>query len=138
MNVVSDGDTAVEELRCRVPAVAERLNQLRRALTDWATRLGLAADTIMDLVLATYEAMANVVEHAYHDCVSGLLDLRARADLEHHTITVVVTDYGRWRPQSSGPGTRGRGLSLIRGLTTHAEIRPTRHGTTVTMTYRLV
>lgn len=135
MNVVSDGDTAVEELRCRVPAVVERLNQVRHALTDWATRVGLATETITDLVLATYEAMANVVEHAYRGCVGGLLDLCARADPERHTVTVVVTDYGRWRPQS-GPNTRGRGLSLIHGLTTHAEISPTRQGTTVTMTYR--
>lgn len=137
MNVVSDGDTAVEELRCRVPAVVDRLSQLRSALTDWANRIGLAADTITDLVLATYEAMANVVEHAYRDCVSGLLDLCARADPAHRTVTVVVTDYGRWRPQP-GPSARGRGLSLIRGLATHAEISPSQHGTTVTMTYRMV
>jgi serine/threonine-protein kinase RsbW len=135
MNVVSEGDTAGEDLRVRVPAVVERLHQLRHALNDWATRIGLAAETVTDLVLAAYEAMANVVEHAYRDRVGGLLDLHAHADHAHHTVTVTVTDYGRWRPPRCGPTPRGRGLNLIHGLTQHTEISPSEHGTTVAMTY---
>jgi serine/threonine-protein kinase RsbW len=136
MNAKSNGSGPVQELRFRIPAIAERLNNLRRALTEWATRIGLAAETVSDLVLATYEAMANVVEHAYRDHVGGLLDLHAHANLADGTVTVSVTDYGRWRPPPD-PGLRGRGLRLIHGLTQHTAISPGPHGTTVTMTYRL-
>lgn len=130
-------NTARGDLRFRVPAVVDRLQQLRRALTDWATRIGLAAETVTDLVLATYEAMANVVEHAYRDRLGGLLDLHAHVDQSHRTVTVIVTDYGRWLVPSHGPSLRGRGLLLIRGLTQHTEISPSQHGTTVAMTYRM-
>lgn len=134
MNLVPD--TAGEDLRVRVPAVAERLNQLRRAVADWAVQAGLTAETVTDLVLATYEAMANVVEHAYCDRAGGLLVLHAHVDIAHHAVIVTVTDYGHWRPPH-GPGTRGRGLRLIRGLTEHTEISPGAHGTTVAMTYHV-
>lgn len=138
MDVVSEGDTAGTELRLRAPAVADRLHQLRRALADWACRLGLAADTISDLVLGAYEAMANVVEHAYHDRAGGLIDLYAHADSARRTVTVTVTDYGRWRPPPAGPTRRGRGLPLIHGLTKNAKISASPHGTTVAMTYQMV
>jgi serine/threonine-protein kinase RsbW len=135
MGVLSEADVAVDDLHCRVPAVAERLVQLRRALADWVGRLGVTAQIVEDVVLATYEAMANVVEHAYRGCVSGLLDLRAHADRMRDVIT--VTDYGRWRPPPADRGARGRGLPLIHSLAQRAEISPGRRGTTVTMTYRM-
>jgi serine/threonine-protein kinase RsbW len=136
--VVADGDTVGEELRFRVPAVVERLQQLRRALVDWATRIGLAAETIADLALAAYEAMANVVEHAYRDDgAGGLLDLHAHVDAKHRTVIVTVTDYGRWRLPPQDPSPRGRGLALIHGLTKHTKVSPSAHGTTVAMTYHL-
>jgi serine/threonine-protein kinase RsbW len=134
VDVISDGAT-VEELRVRVPAVKERLQHLRRVLADWATRVGLLAETVNDLVLAAYEAMANVVEHAYRDQRTGTLDLHAFADLDNHVVTVTVTDHGDWRPPPHDPGLRGRGLSLIRGLTQHAAVDSGTDGTTVTMTF---
>jgi serine/threonine-protein kinase RsbW len=136
--VVTDGDTAGEELRFRVPAVIERLHQLRRALVDWATRAGLTAEIVADLALAAYEAMANVVEHAYRgEHAGGLLDLHAHADPKLRTVTVTVTDFGRWRRPPQGPSSRGRGLALIQGLTQHTKISPSPEGTTVAMTYRM-
>jgi serine/threonine-protein kinase RsbW len=133
-DVVSDD---ADDLGFCVPAATERLHQLRQALMAWARRVGLAAEAVSDLVLATYEAMANVVDHAYHDCSSGLLNLHARADRTHRVVTVTVTDYGRWRPPQQGPTLRGRGLALIRGLAQYTEIRPGQDGTTVAMTYRM-
>ncbi|HYQ67325.1 ATP-binding protein [Actinophytocola sp.] len=138
MDVVSDDtEDGAADLGFCVPAASERLHQLRQALIAWARRVGLAAEAASDLVLATYEAMANVVDHAYRGRSNGLLDLQARADRTRRTVTVTVTDYGRWRPPTQGPTLRGRGLALIRGLAQHTEIRPGRHGTTVAMTYRL-
>jgi serine/threonine-protein kinase RsbW len=129
---VPDGD-----LHFRVPAVPGRLAGLRHALAEWAARAGLAEEDTEALVLASYEAMANTVEHAYRDQTQGLLDLRARIDSKHSRIIVTVTDYGRWKPPQPSGGLRGRGLSLIQGLTSTASITPTTGGTTVTMFWPL-
>jgi anti-sigma regulatory factor (Ser/Thr protein kinase) len=134
---VAVGDVDVADLERRVPATAEQLGQLRHALTAWATGHGLADHIIKDMVHATYEAMANVVLHAYHDRGGGTLDLYAHADRARGTVTVSVADYGCWRPPPLNHGARGRGLSLIRGLAEHTGIRRNRSGTTVTMTYRM-
>lgn len=140
MDVVSESqtaNTASEDLRFRVPAVAARLQQLRRALRTWASHVGLATETVHDLVLAAYEAMANVVDHAYRGRLGGFMDLHAHSDPAHRTVTVTVTDYGRWRPPSQGDTSRGRGLRLIRGLAEHVKVTPSQHGTTVAMVYRM-
>jgi serine/threonine-protein kinase RsbW len=129
---VPDGD-----LHFRVPAVPGRLAGLRHALAEWAARAGLADEDTEALVLASYEAMANTVEHAYRDQTQGLLDLRARIDSKQSRIIVTVTDYGRWKPPQPSGGLRGRGLSLIQGLTSTASITPTTGGTTVTMFWPL-
>jgi serine/threonine-protein kinase RsbW len=127
---VQDGD-----LHFRVPAAAARLTGLRHALTEWAEGSGLAPEDREALTLASYEAMANSVEHAYAGQVQGVLDLRAVRDHARGCVTVTVTDYGRWKPPPIDPGTRGRGLPLIRGLTQTAVITPSEHGTTVTMSW---
>lgn len=132
LDSVPEGD-----LHFRVPAVPGRLAGLRHALAKWATRLGLPEEDTEALVLASYEAMANTVEHAYRDQTQGLLDLRAQVDDEQGRVVVTVTDYGQWKPPQPSGGLRGRGLSLIRGLTSTATITPTTGGTTVTMFWPL-
>jgi serine/threonine-protein kinase RsbW len=129
---VPDGD-----LHFRVPAVPGRLAGLRHALAEWATRAGLDEEDTEALVLASYEAMANTVEHAYRDQTQGLLDLRARVDGQQNRIVVTVTDYGRWKPPQPSGGLRGRGLSLMQGLSSTETITPTTGGTTVTMFWPL-
>ncbi len=121
------------DLHFRVPAAAGRLAGLRHALAEWAGRVGLSDEDVEALVLASYEAMANSVEHAYRDETQGVLDLRGRVDDEQGRVVVTVTDYGQWKPPEPSGGLRGRGLSLIQGLTTTATITPTVDGTTVTM-----
>jgi anti-sigma regulatory factor (Ser/Thr protein kinase) len=51
------------------------------------------AEQVDDLGLAAYEAMANVVDHAY-DRPGGVFDLHACRSGD--TVTVSVTDHGRW------------------------------------------
>jgi len=126
-----------KDLHFRVPATAGRLAGLRHALAEWARDNGLADEDVEALVLASYEAMANTVEHAYRDQTQGVLDVRGQIDAEHGRVVVIVTDYGQWQaPQPSG-GLRGRGLSLIKGLTTTASVTPTADGTTVSMFWPL-
>ena len=130
-------DNPEGELHFRVPAVAGRLAGLRHALAVWAARIGLSDEDSEALVLASYEAMANTVEHAYRDQTQGLLDLRGEVDDELGRVVITVTDYGRWRPPQPSGGLRGRGLPLIQGLTSTSTITPTTAGTTVTMFWPL-
>jgi serine/threonine-protein kinase RsbW len=132
LDSVPEGD-----LHFRVPAVPGRLAGLRHALAEWAARAGLPEEDTEALVLASYEAMANTVEHAYRDQTQGLLDVKAQVDGTEARVVVTVTDYGKWKPPQPGGGLRGRGLSLIRGLTSTATITPTIDGTTVTMFWPL-
>lgn len=112
---------ATSELRCTgVPADPGRFPGLRRALAGWAEHVGMSAEQIEALALASYEALANVAAHAYPDG-DGLLDVRAV-----HTpgrAEVTVTDHGTWRPSDGGPtACGGRGLLLIDSLAEEAEI----------------
>jgi serine/threonine-protein kinase RsbW len=103
--------------------------QLRVQFEQWLQTLGAPAPLVDDLVLAVYEALANVVEHAYHpDHPQPVMQLQARLDHDHLLIT--VTDHGCWRTPSE-PGYRGRGLAMMRSLTTEVYLHPTAHGTTV-------
>lgn len=129
---VPDGD-----LHFRVPAVAGRLAGLRHALAEWASRAGLSDEDTEALVLASYEAMANTVEHAYRDQTQGLLDVRGAVDDAQGRVVITVTDYGQWQPPQPTNGLRGRGLPLIQGLTSTSTITPTASGTTVTMFWPL-
>lgn len=131
------GDVPDGDLHFRVPAVPARLAGLRHALAEWAERVGLPEEDCEALVLASYEAMANSVEHAYGNDTQGLLDLRCHVDGKQGRVVVTVTDFGRWKPPQPSGGLRGRGLSLIQGLTTTATITPTTGGTTVSMFWPL-
>lgn len=121
-------------LRYRGQVTAQRLTSLRRLLAGWASGQGLEAGTVDAIALSGYEALANVVEHAYGDRDGGAVELDAsRVD---RVVTVTVTDHGRWRVARSS-GDRGRGLVLIRGLGSRSEVDGSADGTTVTMTWLL-
>jgi anti-sigma regulatory factor (Ser/Thr protein kinase) len=110
------------------------LTALRRLLAGWASGQGLEVDTVHAIALSGYEALANVVEHAYGDQDGGAVELdAARVD---RVVTVTVADHGQWRSARSS-GDRGRGLVLIRGLGSRSEVAGSEAGTTVTMTWLL-
>ncbi len=123
----------VLRLRERVPALPDCATMLRQNLGAWLRELGVVADLVDAVVLATYEAMVNVVTHAYQG-KPGVLDLMA--EVANDVLTVTVTDYGRWQSPAEEPSPEGgRGLTLIRGLADEASIVSTEHGTTVRMTW---
>lgn len=122
---------------CAVPARADQLPAVRHSLAGWASNLGMGFEQIEGLVLATYEALANVVTHAYPDG-AGTFDLRARHLPERRVVEVTVTDHGRWRPPPADPGPlAGRGLPLIHNLAERVRIEPGTEGTTVQMHWTL-
>ncbi|MBE8519227.1 ATP-binding protein [Amycolatopsis sp. H6(2020)] len=122
-----------DDLRHRaIPATAQHLDRLRDDLTAWALRTGLAAEQVDALQLAAYEAMANVVVHAYRG-TTGALGLHASCRGE--TVTVTVTDRGQWQPAPRPGPLHGRGLPLIHTFAGQAAIETTAASTTVTMTW---
>jgi anti-sigma regulatory factor (Ser/Thr protein kinase) len=117
-----------------MPAVSGCLVRLRAMLRTWAASIGLDGRQTADLLLATGEACANVIEHAYpRDRPIGPMEVNAEQTRDG-TIVIQVRDTGRWRRFSDGVAAhRGRGLALIRATmrTVEVDSRPT--GTTVTM-----
>lgn len=107
------------------------LVEVRHQLERWAARTGLPAPSVADLVLSTYEALANAAEHAYLSD-PGPVDLVAARTTDGRVL-VTVSDRGRWRPPPADPGFRGRGLLMIKALAHRADVQQGPHGTTVHM-----
>ena len=112
-------------LQLILPDVA-RLTPLRRALSDWLERSGVADPPRADLVLATHEAAANAIEHGNPE-----QSFAVRGEIVDRVLTVEISDTGRWGASRTGNDERGRGLVLIKALVSKVEIRTGRHGTTV-------
>ena len=53
------------------------------------------------------------------------------------TFTIKVADSGSWKTPPADPGTRGRGLLLMRTLSEQVDLDGTAHGTTVGMRFAL-
>jgi anti-sigma regulatory factor (Ser/Thr protein kinase) len=120
------------------PATVDHLARMRRILVDWVTAAGMNRDQVNAVALAAYEAMSNVVEHAYPD-TPGTFDLHA---MRHdNRLTVTVIDSGRWKPTSDSsttlPALRGRGLTLMKGLSVEFALVRRARGTLVRMTWPL-
>lgn len=88
--------------------------------------------------MASDEAAANIVEHAYTAERTGPLELDAICRLRRGIVTVTVTDHGQWRPPTADPrSTRGRDLPMIRALADTVWVTTSPTGTTVRMTWTL-
>jgi anti-sigma regulatory factor (Ser/Thr protein kinase) len=110
------------------PASRESLAAVRRQLRPWLLACGADHDEVYDIMVATQEACANAVEHAYRP---GRNTFDVEADCERRRVRVVVRDHGRWRPPR---GTnRGRGMLLMSELMDSVDIRHTELGTEVVL-----
>lgn len=131
--------TAVAPLELCALATTENAATLRRRFRCWVGDI-TDVDTADDLALAVYEALANVVDHAYADRgAPGLMTLWSAVScplLTGRDLVVTVVDEGAWRP-STGPGWRGRGLPLMRELMHSTAVLPGEQGTTVQLRRRV-
>ena len=92
------------------PAEPSVATVIRRRLHHWALELGVSNDLVDDIVLGVYEALANVVEHAYRSAPEpGTMTITAT--YEHRTMTVTISDTGTWRPPTPTTS-RSHGLQL--------------------------
>jgi serine/threonine-protein kinase RsbW len=114
-------------------ATVESVTRLRRELSNWLSSVGVSTTIANDLALSCYEAMMNVVAHAYPPGTTGFLDLYAR--LGEDDITVTVSDRGSWKP-GSDRSAGGRGLVLIERLSDSVDLVRGADGTKVDMRWR--
>ncbi|OBK40987.1 stage II sporulation protein E [Mycobacterium sp. 1245111.1] len=137
-----DDDIAIVVYRRPYPPLAihrvvnaGQLGDLRHELADWLSAAGVVEQRAADIVLAVNEAVANSIEHGYQDRKLGKIRLKAENDGAR--VRIKITDKGSWKPLSSEPGTRGRGLLLIRAVSDWLEMDCTPKGTTVDMSFSL-
>ena len=127
----------VPRLALNEPASPERLAPMRAQLRAWLGRVGAQPDAVADVVLASAEALANAVEHAYADGLQGgtvLLEARLEPPRE---VVIRVSDEGTWRDQRSPRLDRGRGLMVMRALMDEVDVAPGATGTIVTLRRKL-
>jgi serine/threonine-protein kinase RsbW len=122
-----------------IAADAMGVAQARVDLTAWLRQhFALDDERLNDVVLTAYEALANAAEFAYLDIPgSSTVDLHADYDSHADSLTITVSDWGRWRSQSETSETtahhrpRGRGIPLMRALADDATIHTNDSGTRV-------
>jgi serine/threonine-protein kinase RsbW len=110
-------------------ATPQEAARLRHELAAWLA-LDVPDEPLEDLLLATYEAIANAAEHAYADHTDTAGPIRLQAHRRPDCITVAVVDEGNWRIPT-GKGFRSRGLALMHLLVPDIHIGPNDIGTTV-------
>jgi anti-anti-sigma factor len=120
-------------LRLVLPAEATVLRELRAAMLAWAAATGMDEDDIYDLQLAVGEAAANAVEHAYRGRAPGPMTVDLTRDADGG-ISAHVRDEGTWRPVPNDKGYRGRGLELIRDVSSRMQLHHGPAGTEVRFT----
>jgi PAS domain S-box-containing protein len=122
-------------LMIEIEAAADELSGTRRELAAWMRAAAIPEYTIADIVLAVNEACANGIEHAYRGHEPG--KVRVEAENDGARVHVRIIDTGSWKAAPANPGTRGRGLLLIRAVSDWLELDCTPSGTTVDMSFRL-
>jgi serine/threonine-protein kinase RsbW len=137
------GDRGARFTRTGIAADAVGAAQTRIELREWLRQFALGDERLSDLLLATYEALANAAEFAYLDSPNaGTIDLRAHYDSDSDWLTVTISDRGKWRqPVDTSLQTdprfrlRGRGIPLMRALADEATIHTTTGGTQVRLSW---
>ncbi|MBB5857808.1 ATP-binding protein [Amycolatopsis umgeniensis] len=123
---------STDELVLQVAAVPAQAAALRDVLANWALARGLPRELAEDLKLTAYEAMTNVVKHAYPDGTDDNFMTITAARADGH-IKITVADEGRWRDGRRPDG--GRGLPIIRAFAPEVSVTSTPTGTIVRLAW---
>ena len=126
--------TLVEDLRLVVPATQDGLVEMRSGLRSWLSAGRVEAGAAGEVVLATWEAGANAIEHAQRPS-QATFRLGARLD-DGGWLRVEVQDSGQWKP-GEGSTDRGLGLNLMRSLMDTVDVQTGDAGTTIVLEHRV-
>jgi anti-sigma regulatory factor (Ser/Thr protein kinase) len=121
MNPNGDDDVALlalesiklgpQRLRITMPAERSVLGSFRRALGLWLKQCAVGDEESREIILASNEALANAIEHAYGPADGSV---QMNAEFSEHEVSITVRDFGSWRePRGEN---RGRGLTLIEAV----------------------
>jgi len=137
-----DDDVAIVVYRCPPSALIidddaepRRLSDVRHRLAAWLHSNNIRSPLADDIVLVVNEACSNCVEHAYRGQNHGRM--RVEAEVRDGQVRASVVDSGSWKTPPADPGTRGRGLLLIRTVSDQVDVIGTDEGTSVEMSFRL-
>jgi anti-anti-sigma factor len=133
--LVARREAPVAPLAMAVRADPAALGEVRRAVREWLVGAEVDPATREDVLLASGEALANAVEHAYIGRETGTAEVELSL-AEDRTLQLRVRDGGEWRTPSEDPGLRGRGFFLMRNLMDRVDLQHDAAGTEVRMTLR--
>jgi anti-sigma regulatory factor (Ser/Thr protein kinase) len=118
----------IDRIEMTLRAEPESLAQMRRALGRWLRAAGAADAETYEVLVATGEACANAIAHAYPPGEASYVVEGRRHD---GAVEIRVRDFGSWRAPRSG--SQGRGIGLIEQLMDEVEIDRGPAGTIVRM-----
>ena len=116
-----------------VPSRADSMDLVRDAMRAWLGAAPFSRGQTEDVVLATWEACANAIEHA-DDPTSD--HITVRAEIDDSVVRVSVEDTGRWVDRDPRDD-RGLGLRLIHALVSNVDISKGRNGTRIAFEKKL-
>jgi GAF domain-containing protein/anti-sigma regulatory factor (Ser/Thr protein kinase) len=120
---------APRPLELRLAATVESMELLRDAMRTWLQGLDLERSEVEDVVLATWEACANAIEHAVEPREKIVV---VRAETEDSRLRITVSDTGRWAAPTVRED-RGLGIRLMESLVSSVTYAESSSGTTVTL-----
>jgi anti-sigma regulatory factor (Ser/Thr protein kinase) len=120
---------APRPLALRLRADLTSMEVVRDAMRTWLTGVALDRRAAEDVVLATWEACANAIEHAVEPAADAV---SLQAGVDDGRVRVVVRDSGGWAPASTRED-RGLGLPLIESLVSSVQVARSENGTIVTL-----
>lgn len=140
----ADRATSRQSLLLQLPADPVAPSVARHRVRHWLSAWFWPAGQLEDLVLAVSEAVSNAIEHAYLDQPPELVDIHGEVEAApggQRLVTIIVRDYGRWRPPPVDDENRRRGIPLMRACVDTVTIRrpdDDRAGTCVVLRSRAV
>jgi anti-sigma regulatory factor (Ser/Thr protein kinase) len=121
-------------LRLAMPARPESLAAIREQVANWLASLGTPQERVGDIILVVNEACSNSIEHAYPGGAAGAI--RVSADVDPQSVCITVEDFGRWKTDTSKTDvSRGRGLALMRAMSSHVGLYTNTTGTRVSLSF---
>jgi anti-sigma regulatory factor (Ser/Thr protein kinase) len=117
-----------DRLLTRWPARSEALAEIRHLLRRWLRYQGANDDETYDITVASQEACANAVEHAY---APGEEAFEVEAVRAGSAVEISVRDHGQWRRARGSH--RGRGLPMMESLMDSVHVQHSPEGTVVVM-----